>query len=101
MDFQRQLCPYTLYQYDSNSDGYAQVVTVYAMDKKLMETMEVADIYPEDADTSHSGFVYYIGSDTPVDVTEYEKWCQSWQNQTSVLEIPFQEITEEYIKNIQ
>lgn len=93
--------PYTLYQYDNNLDGFAQVVTVSAMDKKLMEEMEVADIYPEDADTSHSGFVYYIGSDNPVDVTEYENWCQSWQNHASVLEIPFQTITEEHIKNIQ
>lgn len=99
--FSETFIPYTLYQYDSDSDGYSQIVTIHAMEKAFLSGTELEDIYPEDADTSQSGSVYYVGSDNPLDVTEYEEWCQSWQNQSSALEIPFQEITEEYIKNIQ
>lgn len=90
--------PYTLYQYDKAKDTWEQVVFVDAMNKTLMEEMGAADLYPEDADTSNSGVVYYIGSDTPVDAEEYQKWYEAWHSQTQQIEVPYQDLTMDNIE---
>ncbi len=90
--------PYTLCQYDKAKDVWEQVAFVDAMDKSLMEEAGVADLYPEDADTSSSGFVYYIGSDIPVDVTEYQAWYDAWHSKTQQIDVPYQELTMDNIE---
>lgn len=90
--------PYTLLQYDKDTDAWEQVAFVDAMDKSLMEEMGAADLYPEDADTSGSGFVYYIGSDEPVDVTEYQAWYDAWHSKTEPIDVPYRALTMENIE---
>ncbi|MDE5564711.1 MAG: hypothetical protein K2I93_06115, partial [Oscillospiraceae bacterium] len=90
--------PYTLLQYDKTKDAWEQVAFVDAMDKSLMEQSGAADLYPDDADTSGSGVVYYIGSDTPVDATEYQAWYDAWHSQTQQIDVPYQELTMDNIE---
>lgn len=92
--------PYSLYQYDDERDGYYEVAYVKALERAALEEAGLADEYPEEADTSESGMVYFIGNDTPMDVTEYELWCESWRKDAVVKEIPFVPLTSENIAEI-
>lgn len=107
--------PYSLYQYDSGTDVYNSIAFVEAMDKKLVDSInesaaeygnESSYVYPSDADTSGSGFVYYIrpegnsGEVSPVDVTEYEKWHEQYVGGAQQLSLPFMKLTEENIQKI-
>ena len=90
--------PYHLYQYDAEWDGYYEVVYVDRLDLATLEKGGHADEYPEDADTSGSGFVYLIGNGAPVDVTEYALWRSSWETEEIV--ISFTELTPETVGGV-
>lgn len=107
--------PYSLYQYDPGADKYNEIAFVEAMDKELVDRINVmiaesgSDdllVYPQEADTSGSGFVYYIrpegnsGDVSPVDVTEYEKWHEQYVGGAQQLSLPFMKLTEENIQKI-
>ena len=82
--------PYAVYQYDSRTDTYGLVANVDALSLGALMAAGLEDeAYPEDADKSGSGMVYYIGSDDPVDVTEYEAWYQSLFGSAVEIELPF------------
>ena len=93
--------PYTLYTYDAARDAYTVSASVDAMDRKYMAEMGVEDESPEEADTSGSGFVYYIDGDIPVDVTAYDEWYAAWHGDAAEKEIPWQEMTKANIAAIQ
>ncbi|MBR7037882.1 MAG: hypothetical protein IKI21_01350 [Oscillospiraceae bacterium] len=93
--------PYTLYTYDPARDAYTVSASVDAMDRKYMAEMGVEDEFPEEADTSGSGFVYFIDGDIPVDVTEYERWYGDWRGDAAEKEIPWQDLTKANIAAIQ
>ena len=93
--FAGEFWPYTLLEYDAANDTYQSVASVDAMDRAYMEELGVLDEYPEEADTSASGFVYYIGNDTPIDKTEYDAWYDSMLGGASEVTIPWQEFSPE------
>lgn len=93
--------PYTLYRYDPEGDAYAAVAQVEAWDSDF-ETDNEGNPFPEEADVSGAGIVYYItpeGEETkgPADQAEYETWLASWQNDAQEMEIPWVSLTEENI----
>ncbi len=96
--------PYTLYQYDSQTDQYVNVGMVDAWDRSLSETDYNGDPFPEESDTDGDGIVYYIMQDGeyklehPVDWAEYEKWRDSYMGNGKEVLVPFVYLTEENIK---
>lgn len=103
------LWPYTLYQYDPETDSYEPVAMVDAWDRSWSETNQSGEPFPEGADVSGTGVVYYIATpdgdtwDTPaepVDVTEYAQWKDSWLDGAEEIEVPYVYLTEENISNL-
>ncbi|MBQ8515259.1 MAG: hypothetical protein IJ496_07665 [Ruminococcus sp.] len=107
--------PYTMYQYDAETDSYNAVAYVEAVDKDVIDTInsqlteageEPAWDYPEEADISGSGLVYYIcphgiESDAePADVTEYNIWHDTYVGDAEILDLPFMKLTEENINKV-
>lgn len=91
--------PYSVYQYDPESDTYALIANVDALSQGALISAGLEDeAYPADADTSGSGMVYYIGSDDPVDVTEYEAWYNALFGSAQEIEIPFFNLDEEAVE---
>ena len=107
--------PYGMYGYDYSTDSYEFLGFVDALDLEDVEVRNsVAEEnngtnfieYPYEADTSNSGFVYYIRSDwnsgtaEPVDVTEYNEMDREFTGGTEPLELEFIKLTEENIQNV-
>ncbi|MBR7085597.1 MAG: hypothetical protein IKI37_10555 [Oscillospiraceae bacterium] len=104
--------PYTLYRYDSSTQTYQTEGYVDAWDKSAFEedTSEMQNTFPEYADVSHSGMVYFINHSNqetagefsaPLDITDYQAWHTSFIGSASELTLPFQKFTEENIAAIQ
>lgn len=95
--------PYTAYSYNREKDKYDMIGSVRAWNKSENETDSSGTPYPEKADTSSSGYVYYISSDgynkkTPVDVTLYKKWRSSWIGNEKKLDIEYLKLSPENIR---
>lgn len=93
--------PYAAAQYDPEQDTYTEFAYVSAIDRDILAAHDLLDEYPESADKSHTGRVYCIRGDNPVDLTDYEAWYASWHNNIHELEVPFLELTEENIKKLE
>ena len=92
--------PYTLYQYDAESDAYTAAAQVDAWERSVSETDSEGNSFPDDVDVSGTGMVYYItpeGDKTgePVDQAEYEEWEASWRGDAEELAVPWMKLTEE------
>ena len=87
--------PYDLYVYDAAEDGYTRVGSVDAWDKSVP-----VPGFPEEADTSGTGFVYYINGSAPVDYTVYHQWRSAYSGDAAELMLPYQFLTEENIAAI-
>ena len=97
--------PYTLYQYDSESDTYVAASHVDAWDRSVSGTDAEGNEFPEEIDVSGAGTVYYItpdGEDTgePVDQAEYDAWVDSWKDGAQELEIPWLKLTDGNINRV-
>ncbi|MCM1229516.1 MAG: hypothetical protein NC489_05250 [Ruminococcus flavefaciens] len=107
--------PYSLYQYDKETDLYIKVATVWSLGREAVEKInklaeeagaEPYFEYPYEADTSGSGIVYNIAlsdveySENYIDVTEYDEWHNQYIGGAEQLELPFMKLTEENIENI-
>lgn len=107
--------PYSMYRYDSETDLYERCGVVEALDLEIVEMINAEreeinrnDLieYPYEADTSNSGFVYYIrpdwdrGAAVPVDVTVYNEKDREFTGGTESLEPEFIKLTEENIQNV-
>lgn len=94
-----EMWPYYLYRYLQESDSYELAGHVHAEDKAISE-----ERYPEEADVSGTGTVYYVSSDgwgtTPIDESDYLAWLAANQRDSGELEIPYLAITEENIRAI-
>ncbi|WP_077612485.1 hypothetical protein [Clostridium sp. Marseille-P2415] len=99
--------PYTLYQFDRESDSYVNVGMVDAWDRSLSETDYNGDPFPSESDTDGDGIVYYIMQDGeyeldhPVDWAEYKQWRDSYMGNAKEVKVPFVNLTEENIDDIQ
>ncbi|NLT10377.1 MAG: hypothetical protein GXY08_12915 [Ruminococcus sp.] len=90
--------PYTMYVWDSAKDKYDFNMYVSAWDKEAYP-----EGYPEEADKSGTGFVYYMNDDPmgttvdPVDFDVYEKWHNGILDGAKPISMPWYNITEENI----
>lgn len=102
---------YTLYQYDSSSQTYQSAGYVDAWDKSAFkeDSSETHETFPDYADVSHSGMVYFICRSSeemasefsdPLDITEYQAWHTSFIGGASEVNLPFQKFTQENIAEI-
>jgi hypothetical protein len=100
-----EMWPYALYQYLPESDSYQLSGYVYSEDKNIFELNGVADQYPDQADVSGTGTVYYVGVDawgtTPIDETDYLIWLEANQGNAAELEIAYLPLTEENILSME
>lgn len=98
--------PYTLYQYDSETDRYVNVAMVDAWDRSLSETNSDGTSFPAESDADGDGIVYYIMKDgvyaleNPVDGAAYEQWRDSYTGTAQAVEVPFLNLTEENINHL-
>lgn len=98
--------PYSLYQYDPNSDSYVLIGMVDAWDKNYSETDDQNNPFPSEIDQSGTGFVYYIMEDGqydnthPVDASEYNEWINTYIGNASEIQIQYMDLTEENISQI-
>jgi uncharacterized protein YheU (UPF0270 family) len=98
--------PYSLYQYNADSNRYELVGMVDAWDKNYPGTDEQNNPFPSDIDKSGTGFVYYIMLDGqydnthPVDAAEYNEWVGAYLGDAAEIQIPFMDLTEENILQI-
>ena len=97
--------PYSLYQYLPKSDSYELRGYVYAEDKNIFEVNEAVEKYPDYADNSGTGTVYYVGTDTwgttPIDEVDYLVWLEANQGNIEEIEIEYLPFTEENILAIE
>lgn len=96
-----EMWPYTLYQYLPESDSYELKGYVHSEDKAVFEANDAPERYPGNADTSGTGTVYYIGTDTwgtsPVDEVEYSAWLEENYGNFEEIDIRYLPLTEENI----
>lgn len=99
--------PYNLYQYDPDSDSYTFVGSADAWDREISDHNEGFTPFPTELDTSGTGFLYYIQSDTgeydpavPLDASVYQAWLDTYTEGTSECSLPYLPLTEENIRSL-
>ena len=98
-----KIWPYTLYQYNAETDSYDVIAQVEAWDKEIRDTDYEGNAFPDDVDTDKDQTVYYImetdeyAHRTPVDGKEYDQWYESFRNGAGTITIPYMALTEENI----
>lgn len=101
--------PYTLEKYNSDTGKYEIIGSVVAWDKEIASVNEDGKAFPDSADTSGTGRVYYIltpdnwdlYAGTPLDVTEYEAWLQQYTGSASAVIRPqYWTMTANYISPV-
>ena len=96
----RDFWPYSLYRYDAYLDTYLEVGVVSAWGRDALENG-----YPEEADTSGTGFVYYISTrgtddERPLDASIYEAWRYVYVRDGRELQPEYLALTEENIQRL-
>lgn len=107
--------PYTLYQYQAESDSYEMVGAVDAWDRRLTEETR-PETFPADVDADGDGMVYYLIGDNwnwntrtvngtsfetwevdPVDGPAYEDWRGSFLQNALPVSIPYKTVDVETV----
>lgn len=100
-----KMWPYALYRYIAESDSYELIGYAHAEDQAVFEANGALERYPEEADISDAGTVYYVGVDTwgmtPIDEADYLVWLEANQGNAEELEIEYLLFTEENILAIE
>ena len=77
---------------------------MHSEDKWTLESNGKSDQYPDEADTSGTGTVYYLGTDgwgtDPMDETDYMEWLNANEGNVEEQEIPYLPFTEENIEKM-
>lgn len=98
--------PYSLYRYDLETDGYAQIAMVDAWDKSFAAADAQGNPFPDDVDAEGAGLVYYVmengvyETDTPISAAAYNAWYAGILGQASVLEVAYTPLTAEAVAAI-
>lgn len=101
--------PYSLYQYNAETDKYEVLANIDAWQYKMYEEAQPDPEFPVEKDLDGDGIVYYDLSEdyyTPtmiMDKAEYDKWCEQYMsgNKKELKEITWQLIiTEEEYNEI-
>lgn len=94
--------PYTIYRYDQDTDVYERVAYIDAWEKEMLP-----DGFPEEADVSGSGYVYYISTEDgsgqavePQDVSVYEALVADTYGGAEEINVEYDAITWENIEGI-
>lgn len=99
-----EMWPYTLYRHLPESDSYDLIGYCHAEDKDIFEACGVPDRYPDAADVSGAGTVYYVGDNawgaTPIDEADYMAWLEENCANAPELELEYLPFTEESILTI-
>lgn len=100
-----KMWPYSLYQYLPESDIYELRGIVWSEDKAIFEANGVSERYPDYADVSGNGTVYYIDEETwgttPTDEAEYLSWLKENQGDSEEVKIEYLALTEENVLTIE
>lgn len=92
----RDFWPYSLYCYDPGGEGYDYVGSVRAWGREALP-----EGYPEETDTSDTGFVYYINDDSsPLDASVYEAWRYVYVRDSQEIQPEYLFLTEENIQRM-
>lgn len=100
------LWPFTLYSYDYKTGSYVSVAMVDAWDKSVAETYQ-GQAFPDEADRSGAGVVYYIMTDGiydtshPVDIADYNAWLSTYIGYSDERLLPYVSLTEENILHLE
>ncbi len=98
--------PYSLYQYDREDDSYHNIAMVDSWDKSISETSYDGTVFPKETDIDQDGVIYYIVKEgeyeykAPIDRSAYDKWLESYIQDSPILEIPYVNITQENIEGV-
>ncbi|MBQ7944277.1 MAG: hypothetical protein IJ326_09480 [Lachnospiraceae bacterium] len=101
--------PYDMYRYDAASDSYQKIGTVDAWDKSLSEKNYEDELFPADIDEDGDGVIYYVlpaewdwpyNEEYLMDGADYETWRSAQIEDTSEMDIPFVNLTEEKIAEL-
>ncbi len=98
-----KIWPYTLYQYNAESDSYDVIAQVEAWDKEIRDTDYEGNAFPNDVDADGDQTVYYImetdeyANRAPIDGKEYDQWYEAHRNGAGTITIPYMALTEENI----
>ena len=101
--------PYTLMHFSPYAGEYVKVADISAWDKSYREEGYNDEEFPEELDTDGDGTLYYIverGSETedgsfdgitPVNQEEYDAWIDGVLGNSSIVELPWQNLTKDNI----
>lgn len=98
-----ELWPYTLYTYLPETDSYRQEAMVMAWDKSFSTANDAGQPFPDGADRSGTGTVYYVEQpdgwyeSDPMDQMDYVAWEAEALEQSQRLTLRFLPLTEENI----
>ena len=99
------LWPYTLYRYDRSVRRYIPEAMVDAWDRSMTEIYQ-GESFPEEADRSGSGVVYYImppdsyDNSEPKDILDYEAWLSEQLGAANEIDITYLNLTAENINRL-
>ena len=97
------LTPYTLYVHDAPTDTYRNIGSVDAWERRFSDNHPDDLSFPEELDTSGTGFLYYITDGQtsertgPVDASVYESWRDQYLDADGVLSLTWHALSEENI----
>ena len=99
--------PYTLYVYDTPTVTYRNVGSVEAWDRRFSDNHPDDLPFPEELDTSGTGFLYYITDSRtserigPVDASVYEAWRDQYLDVGGVISLTWHALSEENIQALE
>lgn len=98
-----QMWPYTLYRYQPETDSYRQEARVMSWDKSFSAVNDAGAPFPDQADSSGTGTVYYVErpegwyQGEPMDQADYLIWEAEALGSSPQLTLRFFLLTEENI----
>lgn len=98
--------PYTLYQYNSQTDKYDFLAAVSAWDRAYGEVSYEGTAFPEETDLDGDGIVYEIQKDPAgaaevvrCDEADYNAWISQYMNGAQEVQIDFKPVALENYQN--
>ena len=99
--------PYSIYTYNASTDTYRDEGWVTAWDRQIWDNNPDFAPFPEELDTSGTGFLYFIMNNQtservgPVDGSVYEAWRDQYLDVDGVLPLTWHALSEENIQALE
>ena len=98
--------PYTIYQYNSQTDQYDFLANVSAWDKTYGDASYTESTFPEDIDLDGNGIIYEIRTDPDwvteairYDEADFHTWISQYLNGAQEIQIDYQPVVFENFQN--